>query len=78
MNKYYKNVEGNYISSISTGTGGEEITQKEYQSIREIVRKRPTPAEGFDYKLRTDLTWELVEVPTVEAEEGEEAVFISE
>ena len=68
MNKYFKNIEDNYIISISTGTGQEEISQEEYQNILNLVHSRPEPLIGFDYKLRTDLTWELV----VESTEPEE------
>ena len=62
MNKYFKNIEGNYIISISTGTGKEEISQEEYQNILNLVRNRPEPEEGFDYILKTDLTWEVIEI----------------
>ena len=66
MEKYFKNIEGDYLASISTGTGEEEITKEEYENILSVIRSRPTPEEGYDYKLRTDLTWELVEAPPVE------------
>lgn len=62
--KYYKNIEGEFITSISTGNAGHtEITQEEYENILSIIRDRPTPEAGYTYKLRTDLTWELVEAP---------------
>ena len=63
MEKYYKNIEGEYITAIGTGIGDVEITQEEYENILSIIRDRPTPEAGYTYKLRTDLTWELVEVP---------------
>lgn len=64
--RYYKNVEDTYILAIGTGVGGEEITQKEYENILSVIRNRPTAETGYDYRLHTDLTWELVEVPVVE------------
>lgn len=61
--KYYKNIEGEFISAICTGHGGEKITQEEYEHILSVVRNRPVPEEGYDYRLKTDLTWELMELP---------------
>lgn len=63
MEKYYKNIEGEHITAIGTGIGDMEIIQEEYENILSIIRNRPTPEAGYTYKLRTDLTWELVEAP---------------
>lgn len=76
MKTYYKNIEGDYIIAIGTGLGDVEITQEEYETILAIVRNRPTPEAGYDYRLRTDLTWELVESPVVEEEEATEADYL--
>lgn len=69
--KYFKNIEGDYIVSISTGSGAKEITQEEYDNIMSVIRSRPTPEVGFDYKLRTDLTWETVEVEVIPEDDKE-------
>ena len=61
--RYYKNIETDYITGIGTGVGGEEITQEEYETILSVVRSCPIPEAGYDYRLKTDLTWELVEAP---------------
>ena len=66
MRKYYKNLDGDYITGIGTGLGEAEITQEEYENILSVIRNRPTPEPGYDYRLRTDLTWELVEAPVVD------------
>lgn len=71
MEKYFKNIEDDYIVSISTGTGAEEIEQEEYDNIISVIRSRPTPEVGYDYKLRTDLTWELIEVEVIPEDEVE-------
>lgn len=63
MKKYFKNIDGEYLASISTGSGAEEITQEEYEHILSVVRSCPAPEPGYGYKLRTDLTWELVALP---------------
>lgn len=61
--RYYKKIENDYIHVIGTGPGGEEITQEEYENILSAIRNRPTPDPGYDYRLRVDLTWALVEAP---------------
>lgn len=66
MEKYYKNIEGDHITAIGTGIGDVEITKEEYEAILEIIHSRPIPEDGYDYKLKTDLTWELVEAPAPE------------
>ena len=61
--KYFKNIKDNYIAALSTGSGGEEITQEEYEHILSLVRSCPKADHGYQYRLKTDLTWELVELP---------------
>lgn len=63
MEKYYKNIDGDHITAIGTGIGDVEITKEEYENILAVVHERPIPEAGYDYKLKTDLTWELVEAP---------------
>lgn len=59
--RYYKTVDADFIVSVGTGSGGEEITENEYTEILETIRNKPTAREGFDYRLKTDLTWEECE-----------------
>ena len=66
MEKYYKNIDGDHITAIGTGIGDVEITKEEYEAILEIISSRPIPEVGYDYKLKTDLTWELTEAPAVD------------
>lgn len=76
--RYYKNIDGDYLVSIGTGSGGEEITPEEYENLLSIIRDRPVAESGYAYKLRTDLSWELVEVPVVEDDaEATEDDYIS-
>ena len=63
MDKYFKTIENGYLTAISTGTGAIEITQDEYNAILAVIRSRTIPEDGYDYKLREDLTWEQVEAP---------------
>ena len=71
MEKYYKLIEDDYIVLISIGCGEDEITHKEYETILSVIENRPIDAPGYVYKLRTDLTWELCEVPPVPEEDME-------
>ena len=69
--RYYKLIENGYIIAIGTGPGGTEITKSEYDEIMEIILSKPDAEPGYDYKLKEDLTRELVEVPGVEPTDEE-------
>lgn len=66
--KFYKDIEDNYITAIGTGIGDVEISQDEYENILSIIRSCPTADPGYMYKLRTDLTWEIVAAPPKETD----------
>lgn len=70
--RYNKHTKEDYIVGIGTGDGGVEITREEYEALRAVIEARPTPAEGFGYRLRTDLTWEEYELPPIEEPEPSE------
>lgn len=75
--RYYKTMMNGYIYSISTGCGGVEITEDEYHAITEVINSKPTAPDGYDYRLKADLTLELYELPVVEEElTAEEALAI--
>lgn len=61
--RYYKIIEDGYVLSIGTGSGGSEITKEEYEDIISVIRSAPTAESGYQYRLKADLTWELVELP---------------
>lgn len=71
MVAHFKNVLGGYITTaqkmiVPDGmsiTGN--ITEDEYNEILSTIWQRPTPPEGFDYRLKEDLTWELCELPPI-------------
>lgn len=65
---YFKNVKDGYILGFGIGNVCTEITAEEYAKIKAAAHNRPTPPDGYDYRLRTDLTWELVELPPAPAE----------
>lgn len=70
--RYYKLVADGYITAFGTGgTGGEEITERDYATLCAAMTARPAPQPRQGYRLRTDLTWEaypLPEEPAVYAE----------
>ena len=67
--RYYKIVEDGYLVAIGKGAGGIEITEDEYNSLLTHIRNHPIAEEGYDYRLKEDLTWELYELPIVEETE---------
>lgn len=69
--RYYKLIEDGYVTAIGTGAGGVEILVDEYATILTTIQNKPTAEEGYDYRLKEDLTWELVEVPIVEPTDDE-------
>lgn len=66
--RHYKKIVGDHILSIGTGAGGEEITQEEYENVLSVIRSAPTAEDGYQYRLKMDLTWELVEAPTMDTD----------
>ena len=65
---YYKTIDNSYIISIGTGSGGTEITEQEYAEVLAVIRNKPTARDGYDYRLKTDLTWEEYALPPIEPE----------
>ena len=70
--RYYKNVEDNNITAIGTGIGNIEVTKTEYDELMSIIKNKPEAPEGFEYRLLTNLTWELHEVPVDEVDPDDE------
>lgn len=63
--RYYKVENGDYLLSVGTGNVGEEITETEYDNIMDTIRSSPTATEGYGYRLKSDLTWEIYELPVM-------------
>ena len=68
---YGKYINNGYIIGVGTGSGGEKITEQEYNAILEKINKRPEAPEGYSYRLTTAMEWELAEVPKIEPTTGE-------
>lgn len=67
--RYFKSVENGYILAVGTGSGNMEITEEEYTQIMAVIKARPTPPEGKDYRLTEDLEWEEYDRPVEEVDE---------
>lgn len=63
--KFYKQISDGYIVAIGTAesavTG--EITQAEYEQLAGMIAERPAAPKGKYYRMKTDLTWELYDMP---------------
>ena len=69
--RYFKLIQDGYILSIGTGYDGVAISLDEYNKIMTVIKSRPEADKGFDYLLKEDLTWEMIEVPIIEPPEKE-------
>lgn len=67
--RYCKTIIDNYIISVGTGNGGEEITQAEYEEIMATIQSHPVDTETVTYRLKTDLTWDAIHVDPPEPPE---------
>ena len=61
--RYYEILQDGYIISIGKGAGGENLTESEYTQILDSIRNKPAAPDGYEYRLKSDLTWECLELP---------------
>lgn len=61
--KYYKNIDEDYLQSVSIGTGQIEVTQEEFENLLSIIRAKPMDIGRKIWRLSVNLTWELYELP---------------
>ena len=74
--RQYKEIENGII--VSTGeslTNGTTISNGEYDSILQTIQNKPSADDGYDYRLKTDLTWERYELPKQETSESTAAAY---
>lgn len=71
---FYKYINDKYIIGVGTGSGGEEITEQEYNNILDKINNRPEAPEGYSYRLTTAMEWELCETPKIEPTTEEEII----
>lgn len=70
--RYYKIINNGYILVVGTGSGNIEITESEYNDILTAISNMPIAPQGYEYKLKEDLTWKLYELPPIIFDESEE------
>ena len=56
-------INNGYIISIMHEADVGNISDAEYQAIMDKVNRKPTPPDGYDYRLTVDLEWEMFELP---------------
>lgn len=76
---YRKNTEDGYIHGVVEGVNPENAncTEEEYNRIRAILQNAPTAPDGFYYRLKENLEWELCEFKPIENEVATEADYQS-
>ena len=75
----YKEIENGIIVSIGESlTNGTTISNAEYDSILQTIQNKPSADDGYDYRLKTDLTWERYELPKQETSESTTAAYTEE
>ena len=65
---YAVNKEDGYIHGVVVGVSAENAncTEEEYSKIKGILENAPTAQDGYYYRLRDNLQWELCEMPVEE------------
>ena len=62
---YYRiNKEDGYICGVVQGVSFENAncTEEEYTQIKTVIENPPNAPDGFYYRLKDDLEWELCEM----------------
>ena len=68
---YYRiNAEDGYIHGVVKGVNAENAncTEEEYNHIKGVLENAPTSPDGFYYRLKENLEWELCELNIAEGE----------
>ena len=82
---YAINIQDGYIASVVAGVSAKNsnATEAEYLAVKSLLQNAPTVPDGFGYRLREDLEWELYELPEMtdipeEATEGDYIAALAE
>lgn len=70
MMHYAINYDGGYITGVVAGVSAanSNCTEAEYRETKAMLLNPPDAADGFYYRLREDLEWELTEAPEISGE----------
>lgn len=60
---YQKIIDNGYITGITSGCSNGNCTEEEYNAVMTTIHNRPKPPEGYGYKLKENLEWDMYELP---------------
>lgn len=65
---YRVSKEDGYIYGVVQGvnSNNSNITEEEYNRIKDILKNVPNAPEGYYYRLKENCEWELCEMPQIE------------
>lgn len=72
------NTDGGYIVGIVAGVSAKNsnATEDEYLAVKAMLTNAPDAPEGYTYRLREDLEWELCSMAVPEIQEATEDDYI--
>ena len=62
-------INNDYIISIAHGVTDGSIDENAYLFLKNVIKNKPVPQEGYDYRLKSNLMWEQYKLPPVIDEE---------
>lgn len=68
MMGYIKVMSNGYILGVAQATSGGNISKEEFDEITAIIHDMPTTPDGYYYRLKDNLEWELCELKIAERE----------
>lgn len=71
---YYCSIKDGYILSVGLISAYDPndngyISEERYAELMEVFQNKPKAPDGYGYRLKEDLTWELYELSPEEAED---------
>ena len=64
--EYKAIIKDGYILGVGQVLNGGNITKEEFDDITNIIHNTPIAPDGFYYRLKENLEWELHKMPEVE------------
>lgn len=70
---YAINKMDGYIVGVVAGVSAanSNATEQEYRNVKALLLNPPTAPEGYFYRLRENLEWELTQMPEIHEDAGE-------
>ena len=67
--EYVKVISDGYILGVGEVESGGNISKEEFDEISNIIHNTPTAPDGYYYRLKENLEWELCKIPSDEGGE---------